>query len=419
MLNTKIPKKLRGTYKGLIDPSVLTYLSQLGITAIELMPVQQFINDRSTFQHGKTQYWGYMPIGYLAPHNKYAAAGQRGEQVREFKSMVKALHNAHFEVILDIVFNHTGEGASNDGSLCFRGIDNRTYYLLDGSDPSKYIDLTGCGNTLNIWNPTALRLVIDALRYWVTDMHVDGFRFDLAGALAETDAQRSISVFLDLIGQDPIMNGVKLIAEPWLPMNMPSPTFPPPWSQWNDQSRDVTRDTWRSIERVRDTFFYSFVGSPNRFSTSSGYLPTTSVNYVAAHDGLTLQDLVSYTNQGQRSWNCGVEGPTRDPDILRLRAQQARNMLATIFLFQGMPMLLHGDECGRTQKETPMPTTRITRSPGSIGRQSIPSDWPLRSDFFSSERIIRCSGAAASLNSSLRDQGVSMILRGSTRAVLQ
>ncbi len=345
-LHPKVPAAQRGTFAGLANPAVVDYLTGLGVTAVELMPVQQFINDRYVVQQGRTNYWGYMQVGYFAPHNAYASTGQAGQQVGEFQAMVKVLHNAGLEVILDVVFNHTGEASGGDGTLCFRGIDNRTYYLLDAN--SQYIDLTGCGNTLNIWDPTALRLVMDSLRYWATVMHVDGFRFDLAGALAETDANRSVSVFLDLVAQDPVVNGLKLIAEPWTPAGG-RPLFPPLWSQWNDQSRDGTRDLWRAVTGIRQQFFYSFLGSPNRFAAANGFEPTTSLNYIASHDGLTLTDLVSYTNDGQRSWDCGAEGPTSDPAILALRAKQARNLLTTIVLCEGMPMLLHGDECGRTQ----------------------------------------------------------------------
>ena len=349
-LNAQIPAALRGTYQGLAHPVMLDYLANLGITAVELMPVQQFINDRFVVSRGRTNYWGYMQMAYFAPHNAYAATGQRGEQVAEFKSMVKALHNAGLEVILDVVFNHTGEAGGADGTLCYRGIDNRSYYLLN--EANQNIDLTGCGNTLNIWDPMALRMVMDALRYWVTDMHVDGFRFDLAGTLAETDAKRSVSVFLDLVNQDPFLNGLKLIAEPWEPSGA-RPSFPAPWSQWNDFSRDTTRDMWRGVTSRRKDFFYSFTGSCNRFRPESGYWPSTALNYVASHDGLTLNDLVTYTNNGQRSWNSGGspadDGPTGNPDIARLRSRQVRNMLATIVLCQGMPMILHGDECGRTQ----------------------------------------------------------------------
>ena len=346
-LHPDVPPGQQGTYRGLTHPAVLDYLTSLGVTAIELMPVQQFIDDRYVVQHGRTNYWGYMPVGYFAPHNGYAATGGRGQQVSEFKAMVKSLHDAGLEVILDVVYNHTGEASGTDGTLCLRGIDNRSYYLLDAD--AGYVDLTGCGNTLNIWDPIALRLMMDSLRYWATDMHVDGFRFDLAGALAETEAGKSVSVFLDLVAQDPVVGTLKLIAEPWTPGGG-RPTFPPQWSQWNDLSRDTTRDTWRSSDTVRTNFFYSFTGSPNRFNAGNGYLPTTSVNYVASHDGLTLADLVAYNNDGQRAWDSGAEGPTTDPAIVALRARQARNMLATIVLCQGMPMLLHGDECGRTQE---------------------------------------------------------------------
>ena len=349
-LNHHVPASERGTFKGLTHPSMLDYLTNLGVTAVELMPVQQFMNDRFVVSQGRTNYWGYMQIGFFAPHNAYAATGQRGQQVAEFKEMVKALHNAGLEVILDVVFNHTAEAGNVDGTMCFRGIDNRSYYLLD--DANQNIDLTGCGNTLNIWDPSALRMVMDSLRYWVTDMHVDGFRFDLAGALAETDAKRSVSVFLDLLHQDPLLNDLKLIAEPWEPGGK-RPIFPAPWSQWNDQSRDTTRDIWRALTNKRNDFFYSFVGSCNRFFKADGYTPSTAVNYVASHDGLTLADLVAYNNDGQRSWNSGLtaadDGPTDNPDILKMRARQARNLLTTIVVCQGMPMILHGDEAGRTQ----------------------------------------------------------------------
>jgi isoamylase len=364
--NPKIPEELRGTYAGIAHPTTIDHLNRLGITAIELMPVHQFVHDHGLVQRGLRNYWGYNTIGFLAPHNAYAATGQAGQQVPEFKAMVKALHEAGIEVILDVVYNHTAEGNHLGPTLSFRGIDNASYYRLVEDKPEFYMDYTGTGNSLNVRHPHALQLIMDSLRYWVTEMHVDGFRFDLAAALAREfyDVER-LSTFFDLVQQDPTVSQVKLIAEPWDvgPGGYQVGNFPPQWTEWNGQFRDTVRDFWRGEPATLGEFAARITGSADLYA-QSGRRPIASINFVTCHDGFTLTDLVSYNDKHNdangegnrdgeshnRSWNCGVEGPSDDPDILALRGKQRRNFLATLLLSLGVPMLLHGDELGRTQR---------------------------------------------------------------------
>jgi glycogen operon protein len=360
----EIPPAQRGTYAGLAHPAIIEHLQQLGVTAVELMPVHQFVPEQQLVERGLTNYWGYNTIGFLAPHNRYSSAGQRGEQVGEFKTMVKALHDAGIEVILDVVYNHTAEGDHMGPTLSFRGIDNAAYYRLDDEEPWRYLDYTGCGNSLNVRHPHSLQLIMDSLRYWVLEMHVDGFRFDLASALARElhDVDR-LSTFFDLVQQDPVVSQVKLIAEPWDvgEGGYQVGNFPPLWSEWNGQFRDNVRDFWRGSPSLQE-FASRLTGSSDLYETS-GRRPVASVNFVTCHDGFPLADLVSYNskhneangednrdgNDDNRSWNSGVEGPTDDPLIAELRARQQRNFLVTLFCSQGIPMLLAGDEIGRTQ----------------------------------------------------------------------
>ena len=360
-----IPEDLRGSYAGLAHPVSIQYLKALGVTAVELLPVHQFVHDHRLVDSGLRNYWGYNSIGFLAPHNDYAARGQEGQQVQEFKQMVKTLHDSGIEVILDVVYNHTAEGNHMGPVLSFKGLDNTSYYRLVDEDPAFYFDTTGTGNSLNMRHPHVLQLIMDSLRYWVVDMHVDGFRFDLAATLARQfhEVDR-LSAFFDLIQQDPVVSQVKLIAEPWDLGHggYQVGNFPPLWSEWNGKYRDTVRDFWRGEDQTLAEFAYRFTGSPDLYE-SSGRRPSASVNFVTAHDGFTLADLVSYNekhnqangednNDGEshnRSWNCGVEGPTDDPDVVELRARQQRNIVATLMLSQGIPMLLGGDELGRTQ----------------------------------------------------------------------
>src|SRR5215471_6774287 len=359
----EIPVHQRGTYAGMAHPAVIDHLQRLGITAVELLPVHQFIPEQALTQRGLTNYWGYNTIGFLAPHNRYSSAGQRGEQVGEFKTMVKALHTAGIEVILDVVYNHTAEGDHRGPTLCFRGIDNQGYYRLD--DRARYIDYTGCGNSLNVRSPHSLQLIMDSLRYWILEMHVDGFRFDLATTLARGSEQFDrFGNFLSTIGQDPVLNNVKLIAEPWDlgDGGYRLGGFLPGWSEWNGKFRDCVRDYWRGADQTLAEFASRFTGSSDLFE-ASGREPYASINFVTAHDGFTLEDLVSYNEKHNeangeqnhdgesynRSWNYGVEGPTDDPGIVALRERQKRNFLATMLLSQGVPMISHGDELGRTQ----------------------------------------------------------------------
>ena len=359
-----IPEAIRGTYAAIAHPVMIRYLQDLGITAIELMPVHQFVRDRVLFDRGLTNYWGYNSIGYFAPDVRYSSSGSRGEQVREFKEMVKALHKAGIEVILDVVYNHTAEGNQMGPTLCFRGVDNLDYYRLT-EDLRYYMDYTGTGNTLNVMSPNTLRLIMDSLRYWILEMHVDGFRFDLASALARElhDVDR-LSSFFDIIHQDPVISQVKLIAEPWDvgEGGYQVGKFPAGWGEWNGKFRDTMRDYWRGADSVLGEFALRFTGSPDLYFKEYRH-PYASINFITAHDGFTLEDLVSYNdkhneangehnNDGEshnRSWNCGVEGPTDDPEIRKLRDRQKRNFLATLFLSQGVPMLVAGDELGRTQ----------------------------------------------------------------------
>jgi isoamylase len=365
-LNELIPEELRGTYSGIAHPAVIDHLLKLGVTAIELMPVHQFVNDSTLQDKGLANYWGYNTIAFLAPQNTYASTGQRGQQVQEFKGMVRALHTAGIEVILDVVYNHTAEGNHMGPTLSMRGIDNEAYYRLEQDDKRYYTDYTGTGNSLNVGNPHALQLIMDSLRYWVLDMHVDGFRFDLASTLAREfyDVDR-LATFFELVQQDPVVSQVKLIAEPWDvgPGGYQVGNFPPQWTEWNGKYRDTVRDFWRGEPQALGEFASRLTGSADLYE-HSGRRPVASINFVTAHDGFTLRDLVSYNdkhndangednNDGEshnRSYNHGVEGPTDDPDVLTLRARQQRNFIATLMLSQGVPMLLHGDELGRTQQ---------------------------------------------------------------------
>ncbi len=363
-LHPEVREDLRGTYAGLASEPALDYLADLGVTAVELLPVHHIADEEFLHERGLTNYWGYSSIGYLAPHALYAATGNRGEQVREFKGMVKALHRRGIEVILDVVYNHTAEGNHLGPMLAFRGVDNASYYRLIPDDARHYMDYTGTGNTLNTVHPAVLRMIMDSLRYWVVHCHVDGFRFDLASALARGlyDVDRLHS-FFDTIHQDPVLSQVKLIAEPWDvgPGGYQVGNFPVLWSEWNGIYRDVMRDFWREQESVAD-FASRFTGSSDLYE-SDGRKPFASINFITAHDGFTLRDLVSFNEKhneanhednrdgtdDNRSWNCGVEGPTDDPEVNALRARQQRNFLATLLLSQGVPMLLGGDEFARTQ----------------------------------------------------------------------
>src|SRR6202453_4474096 len=360
-----IPDEQRGTYLGLAHPAVISHLQGLGVTAVELLPVHQFVTDSHLSDKSLRNYWGYNTIGFFAPHNAYAAGGSRGEQVQEFKTMVRALHAAGIEFILDVVYNHTAEGNHMGPTLSMRGIDNAAYYRLVDDDKRYYMDYTGTGNSLNVGHPHALQLIMDSLRYWVLEMHVDGFRFDLASTLAREfyDVDR-LAAFFELVQQDPTVSQVKLIAEPWDvgPGGYQVGNFPPQWTEWNGKYRDTVRDFWRGEPATLDEFAYRLSGSADLYERT-GRRPVASINFVTAHDGFTLRDLVSYNekhneangednNDGEshnRSWNCGVEGPTDDPAINELRGRQERNLITTLLLSQGVPMICHGDELGRTQ----------------------------------------------------------------------
>jgi glycogen operon protein len=361
-----VPDNVRGTYAALGHPAVVEHLSSLGVTAVELMPVHQFVNDSYLVDQGLSNYWGYNTIGFFAPHNAYASSGTRGQQVTEFKAMVKTLHEANIEVILDVVYNHTAEGNELGPTIAFRGIDNVAYYRLVDGSLDHYYDTTGTGNSLLMRSPHVLQLIMDSLRYWVLEMHVDGFRFDLAATLArqfhEVD---KLSAFFDIIQQDPVISQVKLIAEPWDlgDGGYQVGNFPPLWTEWNGKYRDTVRDFWRGEPAALGEFASRLTGSSDLYNHSDRR-PTASINFVIAHDGFTLRDLVSYNekhndangedgNDGEshnRSWNCGVEGPTDDPAINALRLRQQRNILTTLLLSQGVPMVAHGDELGRTQE---------------------------------------------------------------------
>jgi glycogen operon protein len=365
-LHPAIPEELRGTYAGLAHPAAIGHLTSLGVTAVELMPVHQFVQDHGLVERGLSNYWGYNTIGFLAPHHAYASSGTRGQQVQEFKTMVKALHAAGIELILDVVYNHTAEGNHLGPVLSFKGIDNAAYYRLVDDDQQYYMDYTGTGNSLRVRHPAVLQLIMDSLRYWVTEMHVDGFRFDLAATLAREfyDVDR-LSAFFDLVQQDPVVSRVKLIAEPWDvgEGGYQVGNFPPLWSEWNGKYRDTVRDYWRGEPATLAEFASRLTGSSDLYQ-DDGRRPSASVNFVTAHDGFTLHDLVSYNekhneangegnNDGEshnRSWNGGVEGETDDHDVLALRERQKRNFLTTLFLSQGIPMLSGGDEIGRTQR---------------------------------------------------------------------
>ncbi len=366
-LHPDIPEELRGTYAALGHPAAIAYLQSLGITAVELLPVHHFLaHPGHLVTHGLKNYWGYDSICYLAPYAGYSADKDPGQQVQEFKEMVKSLHAGGIEVILDVVYNHTGEGNQMGPTISLRGIDNAVYYRLVEDQPRYYMDFTGCGNSLNVSHPQVLKLIMDSLRYWVLEMHVDGFRFDLASALArELYEVNSLAAFFDIIHQDPVLSNVKLIAEPWDvgEGGYQVGKFPLLWSEWNGKYRDTVRDFWRGEDSLLAEFAYRFTGSSDLYE-DNGRLPGASINFITAHDGFTLNDLVSYNEKHNeangeenrdgeshnRSWNCGEEGETDDPEVLELRNRQRRNFLVTLMLSQGVPMLVSGDELGRTQK---------------------------------------------------------------------
>ncbi|HET6989280.1 MAG TPA: glycogen debranching protein GlgX, partial [Kribbella sp.] len=360
-----LTEEIRGTYAGIGHPAIIEHLKDLGVSAIELMPIHQFAQDGHLQELGLKNYWGYNTIGFFAPHNDYAAGGTRGQQVTEFKTMVKALHEADIEVILDVVYNHTAEGNEFGPTLSFKGIDNAAYYRLVDQDKSHYYDTTGTGNSLLMRHPHVLQLIMDSLRYWVTEMHVDGFRFDLAATLARQfhEVDR-LSAFFDLVQQDPVVSQVKLIAEPWDVGDggYQVGNFPPLWTEWTGKFRDTVRDFWRGEKYTLAEFASRLTGSSDLYQDDSRR-PLASINFITAHDGFTLRDLVSYNEKHNaangeggkdgeshnRSWNCGVEGSTDDPEVLKLRARQQRNFLTTLLISQGVPMIAHGDELGRTQ----------------------------------------------------------------------
>jgi len=362
----EVPEQLRGTYAALGSPAAIDYLKKLGVTAVDLLPVHAHIDDKILVDRGLTNYWGYNTIGFFAPHAQYSSSGQTGAQVSEFKSMVRNLHAAGIEVILDVVYNHTAEGNHLGPTLCFRGIDNLAYYRVHTENPRLYVDFTGTGNTFNLLHPHTLQLVMDSLRYWVLEMHVDGFRFDLAVSLTRNHGGfNKLHPFFEIIQQDPVLSRVKLIAEPWDVGvgGYQVGNFPAPWSEWNGKYRDAARGFWKGDEGRIGEMGYRLTGSPDLYQ-HNGRRPSAGINFVTSHDGFTLNDLVSYkekhnelngdgNNDGDNnnlSWNCGVEGPTDDPQINALRERQRRNFLTTLFLSQGVPMLLGGDEWGRTQK---------------------------------------------------------------------
>jgi isoamylase len=361
-----VPEEIRGTYAGLAYPTVIDYLKNLGITALELMPVHAFLDDRILIGKGLKNYWGYNSINFFSPEARYSSTGDRGEQIGEFKGMVKALHRAGIEVILDVVYNHTAEGNQLGPTLSFRGIDNATYYRLVPERPRYYMDYTGTGNTLNVRHPQVLKLIMDSLRYWITEMHVDGFRFDLAAALArELHQVDRLSSFFDVINQDPLISQVKLIAEPWDVGDggYQVGRFPTLWAEWNGRYRDAVRRYWKGDDGQLAEFCYRLTGSSDLYQRDSRH-PTASVNFITAHDGFTLRDLVSFNEKhneangeensdgtnDNHSWNHGAEGDTDDPDIVNVRDRQVCNFLATLMLSQGVPMLCGGDELGRTQR---------------------------------------------------------------------
>jgi len=360
-----VPPQQRGTYAGLAHPAVIDHLTRLGVTAVELLPVHAFVSEEAVTGRGLTNHWGYNSIGFLAPHAAYAGTSTPGGAVAEFKAMVRELHGAGIEVILDVVYNHTAEADHAGPTLSLKGLDNAAYYRLRDEDPRCYVDYTGCHNSLNMRHPHVLQLIMDSLRYWVLEMHVDGFRFDLAATLARElhDVDR-LSTFFEVIQQDPVISQTKLIAEPWDLGHggYQVGKFPPQWSEWNDRYRDTMRDFWRGVPETLPEFAMRLTGSSDLYASDARH-PTASINFITAHDGFTLRDLVSYDHKhneangednrdgtdDNRSWNCGVEGPTDDPEVLALRSRQQRNMLATLLVSQGVPMLLGGDEIGRTQ----------------------------------------------------------------------
>jgi isoamylase len=365
-LHPEIPEELRGTYAGLAHPVAADYLKKLGVTAVELMPVHEFVDDKHLIDRGLHNYWGYNSINFFSPEARYSASGDRGEQIGEFKQMVKALHRAGIEVILDVVYNHTGEGNQMGPTLSFKGIDNSTYYRLMPDQPRFYTDYTGTGNTLNVRHPQVLKLVMDSLRYWVQEMHVDGFRFDLAAALArELHEVDRLSAFFDIINQDPVISQAKLIAEPWDvgEGGYQVGKFPPLWAEWNGRYRDGVRRYWKGDDGQLAELGYRLTGSSDLYQRDSRH-PTASINFITAHDGFTLRDLVSYNDKHNEangednrdgtndnySWNCGEEGDTTDPEIIEMRERQKRNFLLTLLCSQGVPMICGGDEIGRTQK---------------------------------------------------------------------
>lgn len=366
MRHPDIPEELRGTYAAIGSPPMIEHLNRLGVTAIELMPVHQFVHDHRLADLGLRNYWGYNTIGFFAPHHGYSAMGRLGQQVQEFRGMVRALHAAGIEVILDVVYNHTAEGNHLGPTLSFKGIDAPSYYRLSESDRRYFVDYTGTGNSLNVRSPHSLQLIMDSLRYWVTEMHVDGFRFDLAATLArEFYEVDRLSTFFEVVQQDPVVSQVKLIAEPWDvgPGGYQVGNFPPEWTEWNGKYRDTVRDFWRGEPATLAEFASRISGSADLYQ-DDGRRPFHSINFVTCHDGFTLTDLVSYNDKHNeangeenrdgeshnRSWNCGVEGPTDDEAVRALRARQRRNFLATLLLSQGVPMIGHGDELGRTQR---------------------------------------------------------------------
>lgn len=364
-LHPDVPAEIRGTYAGMASKPVVDHLVELGITAVELLPVHHFVTEHSLAERGLSNYWGYSSIGFFAPHGPYSSAGTRGEQVNEFKSLVRTMHAAGIEVILDVVYNHTGESGPLGPLLSFRGIDNRTYYRLDPDDKGTYVDFSGTGNSLNIGHAQVLKLIMDSLRYWVQEMHIDGFRFDLAPVLTRDNPDGQQSAFLDMIRQDPVIGSVKLIAEPWdaTASGYQLGQFPTPWSEWNDKYRDGVRDYWRGNEWTLADLALRFTGSSDLYGFA-GRRPVASINFITSHDGFTLRDLVSYNGKhneangednrdgdnNNRSWNSGVEGPSEDHEILSLRQRRTRAMLTTLMLSQGVPMLAGGDEMGRTQQ---------------------------------------------------------------------
>ncbi|WP_246222660.1 glycogen debranching protein GlgX [Phytoactinopolyspora limicola] len=399
MRHPDVPEDLRGTYAGLAHPAVLDHLTGLGITSVELLPVHHFVSEPHLLRQGSANYWGYNTLGFFAPHAGYSSTGTSGEQVTEFKTMVKALHAAGLEVILDVVYNHTAEQGAGGPTLCFRGIDNRAYYRLDPDDPGRYSDYTGTGNTFNVSHPHSLRLVMDSLRYWVTEMHVDGFRFDLASALARSmhDVDM-LSSFMTVIEQDPVLREVKLIAEPWDvgPGGYQVGEFPHLWTEWNDRFRNTVRDHWRGMAGGVHDLAFRLSGSSDLYA-DDGRRPYASINFVTAHDGFTLRDLVSYNNKhndangeenrdgtdDNRSWNHGAEGieADADPDIARLRHRQLRNLMTTLLLSTGVPMITAGDEMGRTQHGN--------NNAYCLDNETTWVDWSLREEFTELSDLVR------------------------------